>query len=61
MIAPLVESSCRLPGSAPLVTDQFLYGGVPPLAVRLAEYGRFTVHAGSVPLMTGGAEPTVSG
>ena len=37
VMAPLVESTCSPPGSAPLVTDQFLYGGVPPLAVRFAK------------------------
>jgi hypothetical protein len=39
--------SVRPGGVEPLITDQFVKGGVPPVAASVTEYGEFTCPDGS--------------
>ncbi len=51
LIAPVDAFSIKPGGSPPALTDQLLYGGVPPLAVKVAEYGVPTMPDGGFPVM----------
>jgi hypothetical protein len=60
-ITPVAEFNVKPGGSEPVFTDQ-VYGSVPPVAVKVAEYGTFTVPSGSeTVVICGGAGKMVIG